>query len=771
MKWTGQALPRSEDRYLVSGHGQFTADAARGALSMVFVRSTVSKGRILGIEAPANAHVIKAADLVGIMPIRPLLHRADYIAVSQPILPESEVSFIGQPLAAVIAPSRELAEDLADQVYVDVDPEEAVVDIERALQPDAPTVHAAAPGNVLVDGKMETAGFAATMAGAVHVVELELRSRRQNASPLEARGGFAVPDRRSGRMCLTASVQMPHMLRTGIADCLGMREADLRVIAPDVGGGFGQKMSLIPEYVLLVWASRRFGRPVAWIEDRRENLIAAFHSRDQSHRIRGGFDTEGRLLALEADISCNVGAWSCYPVTCGVEPLMALAELPGPYDFRAYKIRSRGVTTNTCPMAPYRGVSRPAITLSLERLMDVAARQMGLDSSEIRRRNLIRQFPYKTVTGITYDEGSYVQSLAAAEDAVNVAAFRALQESTRKQGRYLGLGLSVFNERSGYGTPAFAARAMDITPGFERVMITMDSSGSVDLRIGASPHGQGLQQALRQLIADELGLEPSDIRIIHGDTEATPYGWGTFASRSMVISGGASKLAAIKLREKIRQSAAMLLQADPEEIELSGGCAKVRGGSGSVKLDALARAYHHKSHQFGNDADSGLMATATYDPPGTYSNACHAAIVEVDIETGMVKLLRFVAVEDAGLLINPLVADGQIMGGIAQGIGNALLEEIVYDGDGNILTASFADYLPPTAREIPPIEIVHLETITDASVTGAKGLGEGGAIGAPAAVINAICDALTPLGVELFEMPATPERIRAAIRAAEEKSA
>jgi carbon-monoxide dehydrogenase large subunit len=352
---------------------------------------------------------------------------------------------------------------------------------------------------------------------------------------------------------------------------------------------------------------------------------------------------------------------------------------------------------------------------------------------------------------------------------VDAAAFRALQESARKEGRYLGLGLSVFNERSGYGTPAFAARSMDITPGFERVIIGMDSSGSVELRIGASPHGQGLQQGLRQLVADELGLEPADIRIIHGDTEHTPYGWGTFASRSMVISGGAAKLAAVKLNEKIRKSAAMLLQADPEEIELADGHARLRAGSASVKLSELARACHHKSHQFGNDADSGLMAFATYDPPGTYSNACHAAVVEVDIETGRVKLLRFVAVEDAGILINPMLADGQIVGGIAQGIGNALLEEIVYDGDGNILTASLADYLPPTAREVPFVEIVHLETVTDASITGAKGLGEGGAIGAPAAVINAICDALTPFGIELFEMPATPERIRAAVRAAEER--
>ena len=322
----------------------------------------------------------------------------------------------------------------------------------------------------------------------------------------------------------------------------------------------------------------------------------------------------------------------------------------------------------------------------------------------------------------------------------------------------------MFNERSGYGTPAFAARSMDITPGYERVEIAMDPSGHVDLRIGASPHGQGLEQALRQLVADELGLDPDRIRIIHGDTDRTPYGWGTFASRSMVISGGASKLAAAKLAERIRKIAATLLQSEPGKIELVAGEARVAGSTGGIAIAELARAAYHKSHQFGNDVDSGLHAVATYDPPGTYSNACHAAIVEVDAETGGVRIERFLAVEDAGILINPALADGQVRGGIAQGIGNALLEEIVYDEAGNILTASLADFLPPTASEIPPIEILHLETVTDASITRAKGLGEGGAIGAPAAVLNAISDALRPLGVQLFEMPATARRIRAAIR-------
>jgi carbon-monoxide dehydrogenase large subunit len=680
------------------------------------------------------------------------------------------VTFAGQPVAAVIASSREEAEDVAEQVFADIDSEDAVVDVDAALAPGAPLVHGQAPGNVLVEGKVETKGFAEAVADAATVVEIEVRSHRQNATPLEARGGHAAFDRRTGRVTLTCSTQMPHMLRTGIADCLGMPERELRVIAPDVGGGFGQKMSLIPEYVFLVWAARRFGGAVAWVEDRRENLTASFHSRDQRHTVRGAFAADGRLLAVEADIRCNVGAWSCYPVTCGVEPLMAMAEFTGPYDVREYKVRSRGVATNTCPMAPYRGVSRPAITFSMERLMDTAAARLGIDPVEIRRRNLVSAFPYKTVTGLTYDEGSYRQSLDLAEQTVGIAAFRERQQAERIRGHYLGVGFSVFNERSGYGTPAFAARGMDITPGYERVEIAMDPSGHVTLRIGASPHGQGLQQALRQLVADELGIAPDMIHIVHGDTDATPYGWGTFASRSMVICGGASKFAAAKLAAKLRAHAGTLLQAEPEQVVLANGEARVAGG-GHVAIAELARAAFHKSHRFGNHEDSGLMAFATYDPPGTYSNACHAALVEVDVETGGVRIERFIAIEDAGLIVNPLIADGQVHGGIAQGIANALLEEIVYDPSGNILTASFADFLPPTASEIPPIEITHLETITDASITGAKGLGEGGTIGAPAAVINAISDALRPLGVELFEMPATPQRVRAAIRAAEKRAA
>jgi aerobic carbon-monoxide dehydrogenase large subunit len=535
------------------------------------------------------------------------------------------------------------------------------------------------------------------------------------------------------------------------------------VVAPDVGGGFGQKMSLAAEYVVLVWLARKLGGSVAWIEDRRANLIAAFHSRDQRVELDGAFDADGKLTALSADVVANVGAYSCFPTTCGVEPLMAMAELPGPYDLRAYSCRARAIATHTCTMAPYRGVSRPVITFAIERLMDKAAAAFGISPVEIRKRNLVRSFPYTSATGLVFDEGSYVETLDIAAAQIDMPRFRARQHAARSQGRFLGIGFASFSERTGYGSPAFAARGMEITPGWETVEIVMDPSGQVEARIGASPHGQGLATALAQLVADTIGVLPANVRVVHGDTDRTPYGWGTFASRSLVISGGASTLAARKMREKLFTIAGDLLEASREDIVLEDGKARVTGTDRSVSIAMLARAAYHQSYRF-KDLSPGLVESAYYDPPGTFSNACHVAIVDVDVDTGGVRLERFVAVEDAGRIINPLIADGQVHGGIAQGIGNALLEEIVYDALGNVLTATLADYLPPTVREVPPIELQHIETPAVSSVTGAKGLGEGGAIGAPAAILNAVNDALSPFAVSIDEMPATPQRIRAAIR-------
>ncbi len=765
MTWVGRAIRRLEDPALITGQGRFTADLP--AKHWVrFVRSPVAAGKISNIEKPDGATVITAGDLKGVKKITPMLHKFNYKPVGQPVLAASQVRFVGEPIAAVVASSEEEAEDIADLVAVVFDETAPVIDARAALAASAPQIHPEAPGNVILEGKVKTPEFDAAWAGAAKIVTVEARSHRQNATPMEARGGHAAYDASTGRVTLTCTTQMPHLMRTAIADVLSFPESDLRVVAPDVGGGFGQKMSLCAEYVVLVWLARKLNSSVGWTEDRRENLIASFHARDQYITLRGAFDQDAKLLALKTEILSNIGAYSCFPTTCGVEPLMAMAEMPGPYDVRHYDCRARGVITNTCTMAPYRGVSRPIITFTLERLMDKAAKDFALDPIDIRRRNLIDKFPYTSAMGLVYDEATYKQTLDMAVTAIDVPAFRVRQKAARAQGRHLGIGFATFSERTGYGSSAFAARGMEITPGWETVILNVDPSGFVEARIGSSPHGQGLRTTLAQIIADEIGVTPDVIKVVHGDTDRAPYGWGTFASRSLVISGGATLIAAQKVRAKLIKIASHMLEAAEGDIVLQDGAAKVAGTDRSVSIAKLAREAYTQTHRFKGEVEPGISETGTYDPPGTFSNACHIAIVEVDIETGRVTIEKFVVAEDAGRIINPMIADGQVHGGIAQGIGNALLEEIIYDESGGILTATLADCLPPTAHEIPPIELHHIETPSTESITKAKGLGEGGCIGAPAAVINAINDALSPFDIEIDEMPATPQRIRALLRKA-----
>ncbi len=770
MTWSGSKLKRFRDPVQLRGEGSFVADLSAGSKSVRFVRSPFASGQIVNVELPPEGLIFTALDIKDVNPICPVLNRSDYISVDQPILAADRVTYLGEPMAAVVADSLEEAEDLAEQVFFDIEPEDPVLTISQALDEGVAPVHLEANTNVLVDGSMQTKNFQSAFESAAEIIEIDVRSNRQAAMPLETRGGYAEFDRRLGRTTLTASVQMPHVLRTGLADSLEIPENLIRVIAPDVGGGFGQKLSLIPEYVMLVWISRHLKGSVRWIEDRRENLMSSAHSRDQQHIIRAAFNRNAELLAIDADIRCNVGSYSVYPVTYGVEPLMAMVEIPGPYDFREISVRARAISTNTCPMSPYRGVSRPAIIFTMERLMDTAAQRFGIEPTEIRLRNLIKEFPYRSATGLEYDKGSYKESLERMMTEIDLKGFRERQQEEKVLGKYLGIGFAVFNERTGYGTPAFAARSMEITPGYETVEISMDPSGGIDLRIGASPHGQGLETTLSQLVADELGMNPSEIQVIHGDTDLTPYGWGTFASRSVVISGGASVLAARKLKKRIKYAASEILKIPESDLVIENGMVKVAKEGSSVDLKEIARLCYHQKHMFITEDGDVLTARATYDPPGTFSNACHSAIVEVDIETGHVKIERYVVVEDAGRLINPKIVDGQVRGGVAQGIGGALYEEICYAEDGNLMTTSLLDFLPPTITEIPHIEIIHLETITESSITGAKGLGEGGAMGAPAAVINAISDALRSFNVNPMEAPMTPKRIRDLLRKAGEKS-
>jgi carbon-monoxide dehydrogenase large subunit len=763
MTWVGRAIRRVEDPALVTGQGRFTADLP-AAHWVRFLRSPAAAGKIASIKAPDGAMVITAADLASVKPILPMLHKFEYKPLGQPVLADGEVRFVGEPVAAIVATSEEDAEDIADEVALVIGDQTPLVDARAALAPGARQIHDSVPGNVILEGRIKTSGFDDVWASAAKIVSVEARSRRQNATPMEPRAAHAAYDRATGRITLTCTTQMPHLTRTAIADVLGMPESDLRVIAPDVGGGFGQKMSLAPEYVVLVWLAKKLKSSVAWTEDRRENLIASFHSRDQYVSLQGAFDAQGKLLALKSDIVSNVGAYSCFPTTCGVEPLMAMAEMPGPYDFRAYDCRARGVVTNTCTMAPYRGVSRPIITFTLERLMDKAARAFGIEPVDLRRSNLIDTFPYISAAGLKFDEASYKETLEMAVAAIDLPAFRARQKAARAKGRYLGIGFGTFSERTGYGSPAFAARGMAITPGWETVILTVDPSGFIEARIGSSPHGQGLRTTLAQIIADELGVTPDVIKVVHGDTDRSPYGWGTFASRSLVICGGATLIAAQKVRAKLVKLASHVLEAAPDDIVLHDGVAKVAGTDRSIDIAALARQAYTQTHRFKGEIEPGLTETGTYDPPGTFSNACHVAEVEVDIDTGRTTILRYLVAEDAGRIINPMIADGQVHGGVAQGIGNALYEEIVYDENGAPLTATLADYMTPTAHEIPTIELLHRETPSTESITKAKGLGEGGGIGAPAAVINAINDALQPFDVVIDEMPATPQRVRAALR-------
>jgi len=768
LTWVGRAIRRLEDPALLTGRGRFTADLP-AAHWVRFVRSPAAAGKIERIVAPDDALVVTAADLADVKPITPMLHKFEYRPVGQPILADGEVRFVGEAVAAVVAASEEEAEDIADAVELSLAVAIPLIDARDALAPGVRQIHPSAPGNVILQSRIVTPEFERIWKTAHKTVAFDIRSRRQNATPMEPRAAHAAFDFATGRITLTCTTQMPHLTRTAIADVLGMPERDLRVIAPDVGGGFGQKMSLAPEYVLLVWLARKYQSSFAWTEDRRENLIASFHARDQSIALQGAFDANAKLLALKADIVSNVGAYSCFPTTCGVEPLMAIAELPGPYDFCAYDCRARGVLTNTCTMAPYRGVSRPIITFALERLMDKAARAFAIEPAEIRRRNLISKFPYKSAAGLTFDEASYQETLRIAREATDLPGFRKRQAQGRAQGRYLGIGFATFSERTGYGSPAFAARGMEITPGWETVVLSVDPSGFVEARIGSSPHGQGLRTTLAQIVADQLGITPDRVKVVHGDTDRAPYGWGTFASRSLVICGGATLMAAQKVRAKLLKLASHMLEAAPDDIVLEDGEAKVAGTDRTIPIAKLARESYTQTYRFGG-IEPGISETGTYDPPGTFSNACHVAEVEVDIETGRTTVTRYLVAEDAGRIINPMIADGQVHGGVAQGIGNALFEEIVYDENGAPLTATLSDYLTPTAHEIPQIELHHLETPSTESLTKAKGLGEGGGIGAPAAVINAINDALSDFGVEIDEMPATPQCIRAALRKAETKA-
>lgn len=719
-----------------------------------------------GVSAVLNGEDVSALA----RPLRALSNYETYMATDLPPLAVGKVRYVGEAVAVVVAQNRYLAEDAAELVRVEYEPLDAVVDAERALEPDSPRVFDEQPGNCFVVREIDAGDVDAAFREADVIVRETFRTQRQAGIPLETRGCIAEYDPARQELTFRSSNQVPHILRSSLAECLSMPEHRIRVIAPDVGGGFGIKGNVYPEEIVVAALAIQLQRPVGWVEDRREHFYASAHARDHVHHVEVAARKDGAILGLRATAIVDSGAYSVYPFTCTIEPRQVTTSLTGLYKIQNYSARAFAVATNKAPAGPYRGVARPSVYFTLERAVDEIARQLNLDPADVRLRNYVQpdEFPYTSAGGLVFDSGSYVESLRRLLEMLDYEQLRGEQRRLWEHGRYLGIGLCCFNEQTGVGAGAGSRRGSHVNMGYEPVTVRFDPSGRVTVYAATFSHGQGHETTLAQLAADELGVPLSDIAVVQGDTTSVPYGFGTFASRSAVLAGGATIKAATTVRDKVCRIAAHWLEASPQDLELEGGRVRVRGASErSVTIREVARAAYLESHRLPADEEPGLEATERYTGPpgtGTYSNAAHAAVVEVDTETGVISLLRYLAVEDCGKVINPLIVEGQVVGGVAQGIGGAMYEHLVYDEQGQLLTTAFLDYLVPTANEIPTIELDHLETPSPFTIGGIKGMGESGTVGPGAAIANAVTDALAPFGVRVTSLPLDPQRVWALIR-------
>jgi len=760
-----------EDARLLQGQGRFVADLTLSRmLHVAFLRSPHAHARLVSVDTrPARTLPGVAACITGdeiathARPIRAESKMAGYHATEFPPLARGKVRFVGEAVVAVLAESRYVAEDALEAVDVRYAALPVVATPETAMAGDAPLVHEAAGSNVLLSRAFVRGDADAAMAGAAVVVGDRFRFHRHAGVTMENRACLADWNTGAGELTLWSSTQVPGLLREALAELLDLPAHRLRVVAPDVGGGFGVKSALYPEEVAVCALARLTGRPVKWVGDRREDLLTSTQAWDETIDAELAVDADGTIHALRARVVADVGAYSIHPWTASIEVVQVISFLPGPYRVPHYRGEAWGVATNKAPMGPYRGVGRPVSTFVTEALVDRAARRLGMDPVALRLRNLIRpdELPYRSPSGVVWDSGSFVESLERARDVVAYEHVRAAQRDPRRAGRYVGVGVACYVELTGVGSAIPASPGAAINTGTEGATVRVDPSGTVTASFGLACQGQGHETTLAQVVAAELGARLEDVRVVSGDTAAGPAGTGTYASRSAVIGGGAAILAARALREKALAIGAHLLEVSADDLTLADSRATVRGAPDrALSLREIARAAYAGAKRLPAGMEPGLEATRFYDPYfGTASNATHIAVVEVDPETCGVVVRRFVVVEDCGRIINPLIVEGQAIGGVAQGVGAALLEEIVYDGDGQLLTGSLMDYLVPTAAELPPVEVVHLERPSPTTLGGFKGVGEGGTIGAPAAVANAIADALKPLGIELSELPVTPDRL------------
>jgi carbon-monoxide dehydrogenase large subunit len=756
----GTSVPRVEDDRLLRGQGRYLDDLHfEDGLEAAFLRSPFAHARIVSIDAsaalasPGVVAVITGADVA--LELEPMVFEIAKLVPEtvrqstdpqvriqpMPALPAERVTYYGQPLAMILASDRYIAEDALERVQVEFEPLDAVVDAEEALKPDAPRVEPEWDDNVAISFRYARGEVARAFESAAAVVEETFRLQRQHPSPIETRGVAASVDE-EGTLLVWSSTQTPHLLRDFLARWLSRPPESIRVRAPDVGGAFGLKHSCYPEDLLIPWASLRVGRPVKWTEDRTEHLAAATHGRDQVHHIALAADEGGRIVAIRDSAVMNAGAYNLLGL---VVPYNTFTHLLGPYAVEAVEFEMRVAITNTAVVAPYRGAGRPEAVFAMERAVDRLARALELDPAELRRRNLIspEQMPYATGlvyrdgADTVYDSGDYPQLLRRAVELVELERFRPLASERR----HLGVGYAFYTEGTGVGP-------------FESAAVRVEPTGSVTVLTGASSQGQGHRTTLAQIAAETLGVAVQDVDVVEGDSAALALGFGTLASRTLVVAGNAVAEAARAVRAQALEAAAAMLDMPAAELELADG--RVRGAAIDVGLADVVRF-----------AEADLEASTVYRPgPVTWAAGVHAAVVAVDVPTGVVELLRFVVAHDCGRVVNPVIADGQIVGGVMQGIAGALYEEVAYDESGQLLTGSFMDYILPTAAEAPEFVLAHVDVPSPLNALGVKGLGEGGAIGPPAAIANAVENALGDLGVVVRTCPLSPPRVRELIRAA-----
>ena len=764
----GAPLRRVEDPRLLSGRGRYVADLELPrTVHAAFLRSPYAHARLTAIDTRAAARAPGVvACLTGeelarhVRPLRAPSRMRDYRATDFPALALGKVRHVGEAVAVVVAEDRYAAEDALDLIAVQYAPLPLVGDTETALRDAAPLVHEETGTNVLLSRVFAQGDVERAFAAAAVIVGDRFRFHRHAGVAIENRACVASLDAADGTLTLWSSTQIPGIARDALAELLGV---PVRVVASDVGGGFGIKTILYPEEIVVSALARLVGRPVRWIGDRREDLLTSTQAWDETIDAELALDGEGRIVGLRARVVADIGAYSIYPWTASIEVIQVVSFLPGPYRVPHYRAEALGVATNKAAMGPYRGVGRPVSVFVTETLLDRAARKLALDPVELRRRNFIapEELPYRSPSGIVWDSGRFGESLERACEAAGYAALREEQTRSRAAGRHLGVGVASYVELTGVGSAIPVSPGADIGTGTEGVTIRVDPGGGVTALFGLASHGQGIETTLAQVIGGELGVPPASVRVRHGDTALGPHGTGSYASRSAVLGGGAATLAARALRDKALAIAAHQLEASAGDLDLDGGVIRVRGVPGrELTLAAVASAAYAGGKRLPKGMEPGLETTRFYDPYfGTASNATHVAVVEVDLATCAVRVLRHVVVEDCGRVINPMIATGQTIGGVAQGVGAALLEEVVYDDAGQLVTATLMDYLVPTACEVPTVEVIHLDQPSPTTLGGFKGVGEGGTIGAPAAIANAIADALAPLGVEISELPVTPERL------------